>query len=149
LATIHAASIPQLIDRLITPPISLPPSLLENIDIVIFLIFSRLKGGYVRRANSILEVTGIKDNKPETATIFEWKPVTDKFDVVDKSVVLKKIAKKMGITEESIQHELARRKKIIEWMLEKEIFDYREVAKVISAYYHDPERVISAVEAAH
>jgi flagellar protein FlaI len=147
LATIHAASIPQLIDRLITPPISLPPSLLENIDIVIFLTFSRLKGSYVRRADNILEVTGIRENRPETAKIFEWKPVSDVFEVKEKSIVLKKTARRLGITEESIQEELARRKKILEWMLEKEIFDYREVARVISAYYHDPERVIDAAEA--
>lgn len=146
LATIHAATIPQLIDRLITPPISLPPSLIENIDIVVFLTHSRLKGSYVRRTDSILEVIGVKDNKPETVGIFEWKPITDIFEVKEKSIVLKNIAKRLGITEESVQEELIRRKRIIEWLLEKEVFDYREFAKVVSTYYAEPERVLAAVE---
>lgn len=146
MATIHAASIPQLIDRLITPPISLPPSLLENIDIIVFLTLSRLRGSYVRRANNILEVIGLKDNKPNTITIFEWRPVSDDFEIKEKSVVLRTISKRLGITEESIQEELVRRKKILEWMLERGILDYREVARVISTYYHDPERVMDAVE---
>jgi len=146
LSTIHAASIPQLIDRLITPPISLPPSLLENIDIVVFLTLSRLKESYVRRADNILEVTGIKDNRPESIKIFEWKPVSDSFEIKEHSVVLKKISRRLGISEGSIQEELARRKKILEWMLDRKVFDYREVARVISTYYSDPERVMDAVE---
>jgi len=147
LATIHAATIPQLIDRLITPPISLPPSLIENVDIMVFLTLSRLMGSYVRRANNILEVTGVKDNLPETLTVFQWKPVTDNFNIEGKSVVMKKISDRLGLTEESIQAEIFRRKKVLDWMLEKDIFDYRDVAKVISTYYSNPERVMDAVEA--
>ncbi|MCK4714971.1 MAG: type II/IV secretion system ATPase subunit, partial [Candidatus Aenigmarchaeota archaeon] len=50
LATIHAASINQLVDRLTTPPISLPPSLIENINTIVFLSLSRHSGRYIRRA---------------------------------------------------------------------------------------------------
>ena len=37
LATIHADTLEKLTNRLITPPISLPPSLLESLDLIIFL----------------------------------------------------------------------------------------------------------------
>jgi flagellar protein FlaI len=148
IATIHAASIEQLIDRLTTPPISLPPSLLENINVVVFLTLSRLKESYVRRADAILEVIGIKDNKPVTNNVFEWKPISDTFEISQKSFVLKSLAKRMGITEDAIKNELIRRKSILEWMLEQEIYDYREVAKIVSEYYSDPDRVMDMVEAA-
>lgn len=148
LATIHAASIEQLIDRLTTPPISLPPSLIENINIIVFLTLSRLKESYVRRTDAILEVTGIRDGKPLTNMVFEWKPVTDKFEISQKSFVLKNLARRMGISEEAIKDELIRRKAIIEWMLEKEIYDYREVAKIVSEYYSNPEKVMDMVETA-
>ena len=143
LATIHAASIPQLIDRLIAPPISLPPSLLENIDIVVFLTLSRLKGTYVRRADAIMEITGIKDNRPTSNKVFEWKPITDSFETVGKSIVLKEIARKAGVTEDTIVEELLRRKAVLEWMLERGLFDYREVARVIGTYYTNPERIMT------
>jgi len=145
LATIHAASIPQLIDRLITPPISLPPNLLENIDIVVFLTLSRLKGVYVRRADAILEVTGVEKSIPITNKVFEWKPITDTFEIVGRSVVLKKIARKSGVTDEVVKEELFRRKLVLEWMLEQGIMDYKDVAKVISAYYSNPERIMDLV----
>jgi flagellar protein FlaI len=148
IATIHAASIEQLIDRLTTPPISLPPSLIENINIVVFLALSRLKESYVRRADKILEVIGIKDGKPVTNTVFEWKPMADNFEISQKSFVLKNLARRMGISEETIKDELMRRKMVIEWMLEQEIYDYREVAKIINEYYSNPDRVMDMVEAA-
>jgi len=147
LATIHAASFSQLVDRLITPPISLPPSLLENINIVIFLVLSKMKGSYVRRADSIVEIVGVKESRPVTKKIFKWKPITDKFEIKEKSVILSAISEKLGLTEEGLREELARRKRVLEWMLEHGIFDYRDVAKVISTYYTNPERIMDLVEA--
>ncbi|MBI4020763.1 MAG: type II/IV secretion system ATPase subunit [Candidatus Aenigmarchaeota archaeon] len=146
LATIHAASFPQLIDRLITPPISLPPSLIENIDIIVFLTLSRLRNSYVRRADNIMEVTGIEKDRPETVKVFEWKPITDAFEIREKSVVLRKIAFRLGLTEDTVKEELVRRKQILDWMLEKEIYDYREVAGIISLYYADPDRVMAMMQ---
>lgn len=145
LATMHAASVQQLVDRLITPPISLPPNLLENIDIIIFLTLSRLKGKYIRRADKILEVLGMDKNKIVTKKIFKWKPIDDSFEPVKKSTVLKKIAERLGITEETVKQELANRKKILEWMLEQRMYDYKEVAKTINAYYTNPEAVMDAI----
>ncbi|MEM5812305.1 MAG: type II/IV secretion system ATPase subunit, partial [Candidatus Aenigmatarchaeota archaeon] len=148
LATIHAASIEQLIDRLTTPPISLPPTLLENINIVVFLTLSRIKESYVRRADAILEVIGVKENKPVTNKVFVWKPITDEFEIANKSIVMKTLARRMGVTEETIKNELMRRKFILEWMLEQEIYDYREVAKIVSEYYSNPDRVMDLIETA-
>ncbi|MCK4496601.1 MAG: type II/IV secretion system ATPase subunit [Candidatus Aenigmarchaeota archaeon] len=145
LATIHAASISQLMDRLTTPPISLPPSLLENINIIVFLVFSRLRGRYIRRSDSILEVTGIKDKIPVTKEIFKWKPLDDSFGSGGKSVVLHNISVKLGLTQDSIKEELIRRKSVLEWMLREEIFDYRDVAKVINIYYSNPQRVLNLI----
>lgn len=145
LATIHAASISQLMNRLTTPPISLPPSLLENIDIIVFLLFSRLRGNYVRRADCVLEVTGIKDKIPVTREIFNWKPLDDSFSSVGKSIVLHKIAIKLGITQDSVKEELIRRKSVLEWMIAQEIYDYREVARVVNVYYNNPQRVLNLV----
>ena len=148
LATIHAASFPQLVDRLITPPISLPPSLLENINIVVFLVMSRMKGSHIRRADSIMEIVGVKESRPITKKVFEWKPITDSFEIGEKSVILSSITKKLGITEDKLKEEMSRRKRILEWMLEQGIFDYRDVAKVISTYYTNPERIMELVESA-
>lgn len=146
LSTIHAASISQLADRLTTPPISLPPTLLENINIIIFLVSSRLKGNYVRRADRILEVAGLAaNNKIDTRELFVWRPMTDNFEIISKSVVLKNVGERLGINDNQIKEELMRRKRILEWMVEQEIYDYREVAKIIAMYYSSPEKILDLV----
>ncbi len=146
LATIHAASITQLIDRLTTPPISLPPSLIENINIIIFLTLSRMSGKYIRRANNILEITGIRGDRPLTRSVFKWKPAGDTFETGHDSVVLRTILERQALDEMGIKAELARRRKLLEWMYTSGIFDYREVARIISAYYNDPNKVMSAID---
>lgn len=146
LATIHAASVPQLIDRLTTPPINLPPTLIENIDIIVFLLQVKSKERYVRRANEIIEIKGMKGNKPVTSVIFKWDSTTDKFKSVEKSIVLEHIAKSLGLTEASLKEEMRVRKSILEWMKERKIFDYRDVARIINGYYSNPERIINMIE---
>ncbi|MEE9406260.1 MAG: type II/IV secretion system ATPase subunit [Candidatus Aenigmarchaeota archaeon] len=145
MATMHAASIPQLIDRLITPPISLPASLLENVDVIAFLTLSRLKGAYVRRMDSILEMVGVKGNRPVTNRVFEWDAFSDKFNIKKKSIVLSKIAKKSGLTPDRVKDELIRRKLVLDWMLEKDVTDYKEFSRIISMYYSNPERIMDLV----
>jgi flagellar protein FlaI len=147
LATIHAANFPQLIDRLITPPISLPPTLLENIGIIVFLVVTKIKGAYVRRANSIVEITGMKNERPLFRPIFNWKAIGDTFELKGKSVVMKTIANRQGLTEEHIKDELARRKTILEWMLKRGVYDYKDVARIVSTYYSDPGRLLDYISA--
>ena len=146
LATVHAASLPQLIDRLTTPPINLPPTLIQNLDVIVFLLNVRVKDRYVRRVHQIVEITGVKGDVPSTVEIFRWNPMGDKFETVGKSMVLEHIAKSLGLTEASLKEEIRTRKRILEWMKEKKMFDYREVAKIVNAYYSNPEKIIAMVE---
>jgi flagellar protein FlaI len=146
LATIHAASFPQLVDRLLTPPISLPPSLIENLDVILFLVHVKIKDRYVRKLNEVIEIKGVKDERPIISQVFKWNSISDKFELKGKSKTLEDIANLIGLTEDSLKEELRVRKAILEWMLEKKIFDYRDVSNIINGYYTDPEKIINLVE---
>jgi flagellar protein FlaI len=146
LATIHAASLPQLLDRLTTPPISLPPTLIENIDIIVFLTQVKIGDKYLRRANEVMEVKGTSGDKPVTESVFKWKPISDIFEHTGKSVVIENISRMTGLTEKSMMDEIRARKSVLDWMHEKKMFDYRDVAKIINGYYSDPERILNLVE---
>ncbi|NIO22611.1 MAG: hypothetical protein GTN38_01105, partial [Candidatus Aenigmarchaeota archaeon] len=110
------------------------------------LLQAKSRDRYVRRANEILEVTGLKGDKPLTNVIFKWKPILDKFESVEKSIVLEHVSKSLGLTEASLKEEMRVRKEILEWMKEKRMFDYRDVARVINGYYINPDKIISMVE---
>jgi len=147
LATIHADSLGKLIDRMITPPINLPPSLLENLDLIVFLTKMRYKGRYVRKVQSVYEVVGydFKKKRIETNLIFEWDPHVDKIITKNKSVILKKIVKKTGLTEKKLINEMERRMAILYWLQERNIIDYRDVSQVINLYYDFPEKVLDII----
>ncbi|MBI2674824.1 MAG: type II/IV secretion system ATPase subunit [Candidatus Aenigmarchaeota archaeon] len=145
MATIHAATMEQLVDRLVTPPINLPARLLENIDIVVFLVMSRSNDMDVRKADAIFEMEGIENERPVTRKIFEWNPPEDKFEPKGESLVLHKIARRSGKTEEQIREEILRRRMILDWMYKQGIYDYRDVGRVIHTYYSDPSKIIDMI----
>ncbi|MCX8179293.1 MAG: type II/IV secretion system ATPase subunit [Candidatus Aenigmarchaeota archaeon] len=147
LATIHAESMEKLIDRLITPPIQLPPSLIESLDIVVFLTATRYRGKFVRRVKSINEIVGFNysENKPIFKEIIRWNSEKDKYEIVNKSTILERIRKRYGFTEKQIVDEIKRRMLVLSWIFEKNLTHYKDVSKVIESYYKDPVMVIDAI----
>ncbi len=148
LATIHAENISKLVDRLTTPPISLPPGLIKTVDLVVFLAKMRYKGKFIRKVVEILELIDFdpKTNTPIVNQIYRWNPLDDKFEVTNKSVLLKRISELTGVNENEIKKEIEKRIAILEWMRIHNISDYRKVHEVFSTFYGDPQRLLALVE---
>jgi flagellar protein FlaI len=147
MSTIHADSMERLIDRLTTPPIALPATLIEALDIVIFIVKMKYGQTYVRRIKSIYEVTGFDRDKnvPTVNEVYRWNSLTDKFDKINPSTVLEKITKQYGVPKEKLKMEIQNRIRVIEWMLENNIEDYIDVAKIIKLYYVRAEDLLDAI----
>jgi len=147
MSTIHADSIERLVDRLTTPPISLPANLIEALDLVIFVVRIKYGSSYVRRINIIYEILGFdrEKNFPIVNEIFRWKASNDTFEAINPSVVLKKISQQYGISEQMLQKEISNRTKILNWMSDNGIEDYLDVSKVIKVYYSNPEDVLNSM----
>jgi len=142
LGTLHADSLPAVIDRLTTKPINLPMAMLENLDIIVFLILTKRKGHYIRRVSEVVEIIGYDYTLKDLITnvAFRWDPQTDTF-VLLKSVLLDKIRERMGMSIDELKHELVRRAKVLRWMVKNNLSDYRRFARVIAAYYANPKLV--------
>ncbi|MBI2971227.1 MAG: type II/IV secretion system ATPase subunit [Candidatus Aenigmarchaeota archaeon] len=149
LSTIHAENFPKLVDRLTSPPISLPPNLMQNLDVIIFL--KRIKQGkkYLRRVNSSVEVIGFNDklNAPIVDEVFSWDPKMDVYKNTNKSVLLRKIAEASGLDDYAVQEELKKRAKVLEWTVLNNITDYRKIASVINLFYTSPDYLLGRIEA--
>jgi len=146
-ATIHAENIDKLIDRLTTPPISLPKGLIGSLDIVIFMQRMRYKDKFVRRITEIDEIIGFPQDseKPIYNKVFSWNPYKDSFEIGECSVVLKKIAQSTGLSEKEIIEEFQRRVAILKWMNENNIVNFKDVYTIINAYYAMPNRVLALI----
>jgi len=147
-ATIHAENFEKLIDRLTSPPISLPEGLIGSLDIIVFMQRVRHREKTVRRITEVIEIVSFSkgERMPIKNTVFQWNAFNDSFEIGEKSYVLKKISKNTGISEKEIIDEFQRRVAILRWMKEKNITEFRDVFAIISAYYSMPNRVLALVE---
>ena len=63
-----------------------------------------------------------------------------------KSYLLKKICDNQGLNEKDVKKEIENRAKVLKWMVEKNITDYRQVSSIISTYYLSPEFLMQRIE---
>jgi flagellar protein FlaI len=147
LGTMHAGKVEDVIYRLETPPIELSPSLVETLDIIIIMVHAREKGKSARRVKEIVEIESIDPHTgvARTNRIYSWIPTTDTFERHGSSWVLQKISRLKGVSIEELEKEIERRKRILEWMREKGMKDYKKVAGIISEYYKNPESVLKLI----
>ncbi|MBN1923567.1 MAG: type II/IV secretion system ATPase subunit [Nanoarchaeota archaeon] len=142
LGTIHADSMPAVVDRLTNKPIDLPRTILENLDVVIFLEKFKVGGRFIRKVKEIVEIVGYdyKNKEIVTNSSFRWDPADNKFLSFD-SVILDRIQHKGGYTMEELRIDMNRRIKLLNYLVDKKVTDYRTFSTFISKYYHNPSFV--------
>lgn len=148
LSTIHAENFNKLMDRLSTPPISLPIGLIQNLDVIVFV--KRVKYGrvYKRRISSVIEILGYDrgSNFVISNEIFRWNPKNDSYAVVNKSSLLKKISETTGASEEEINEDIKRKSNVLKWSAEKNLNDYQKLGSVFNLFYAAPEFLLQRIE---
>ncbi|MCS7135323.1 MAG: type II/IV secretion system ATPase subunit, partial [Candidatus Aenigmarchaeota archaeon] len=145
LTTFHAGSIDTVIKRLTTPPIELSPSLVEALDVVVIMSHAKEKGKSARRIKEVEEIKTIDPDSLKVVAnrVAEWNPTEDKFNFYGNSLAVEKICRLKGISIEEAWKEIAKRKTVLEWMLNSGIKDYKEVSALINEYYKNPDKVLS------
>lgn len=146
-STMHADSAQSIVHRLESPPINLPRILLSALNIIILQGQVRLGENMVRRVKEIIEIVGIEERTNEiiTNSVFKWIPASDKFRFYGQSSLFDKICEIKNMTRKEVIDEWNRRKEIIKWMTKKRVRSYLDVAKVVSAYYKEPDKTIEMV----
>jgi len=143
LATIHADSITAVIRRLEGEPMNIPRPLLSTLDAVVIQSQIKLPDRMVRRIMGIYEIVGLNDEgNVLTNEVFSWDAETDTFSYGGHSYILEKIADRFGLDFGEVGQEIARRTKVIDLFVEKDVRDYWQVVEYISSYYSDPEKLL-------
>ncbi len=137
-ATFHATDATSLVQRLGAPPINVPMSFMDNLNLVLFQETRRVKGVPVRRVTKIVEIAGSSAEGIVAIPVFEYDAANDKLRFTGKNnsyLLEDKIATLLGLSDtRKIYGTLERRAAILERMLEEGIQDAAEVDKVISAF---------------
>ena len=138
LSTFHSENLTSVISRLKTPPINLPTSLIELLDVIVTLIKIEKGNKVVRKVLRIEELLGIdpRTGRVNTNSILAWDGSRDVFNYNPESRFIEKLSLMQGIKTEKIKKEILRRKKFLDKLVKKKIFDIELVQKEIENYYN-------------
>jgi flagellar protein FlaI len=137
LSTFHAGSVDTVIKRLTSPPIELPPTLIESLDVIVIMVHAKEKGESARRIKEVVEIQSVdpKTGEVKANPVFRWNPTKDTYEKFYESTKLKEIVEETGGKLEDALKEIKRREKFLESLKEKGIKDFVEVTKYIKFYY--------------
>lgn len=143
-SSIHADSVKSCITRLTSVPMEVPKVLLvTTLNAILLQLKIRIGDKSVRRVMQISEIVGYDEKSEEIllSDVFKWNPETDKHEFTGKSIMFDKIASRLGLTKDLVNHELSKRKTALEWMLaSSEIRNAKDVNATIMEFYSNPER---------
>lgn len=140
-ATMHAETVSETLKRLVSPPIALPPVMLESLPIIITMFRNRRTG--IRRIFEVAELIPSKargDEPPSINLLFKWNAATDTLRKVNNSVRFYNSLKMVtGMGREGIDSTLKERKRVIDWLVKNKINGVEEVGEIIGQYSRNPQ----------
>jgi archaeal flagellar protein FlaI len=147
MSTVHAESVESAVYRLESPPMNIPRTLIAGIDIILVQKRVEIRGKPVRKTVAASEIVGLDPRSGEILTneVYRWNATTESFDYTGRSYILEKIAEKTGISTEEAEEELKNRAKVITWMTNKNIRNYKDVSNIIRSYTENPAAVLREV----
>ncbi len=143
-STMHADSVSSAIHRLENPPISVPRTMIQALNIISIQSQTYVKGKRARRNMKLVEITDIDPTTRNLRTndIFAWDALTDKFNRVGESKALNEITIRRGWNAGDMKKELMNRQKILEFMVNNKISDFNAIATIIHDYQVTPDKVL-------
>ncbi|MFZ0700136.1 MAG: type II/IV secretion system ATPase subunit [Thermoplasmata archaeon] len=147
-STMHADSVRSMVARLENPPIHVPRVLLSSLRQVAIEAQVPTPRGTVRRLLQIVEIVRLEPETNELVTnpVYEWDPTTDTFHFQGHSYLLDRVAVATHRSSEEMRAEFERRIRVIRYLVDRRITDYRELWRSITEYYRDPKALLERIE---
>ncbi len=146
--TFHAEDVKAMVHRFENAPINLPRALITALNVVLLQAQVKVGTSMTRRTKAITEIVGLdpETNEIITNNAYTWNPADDSFNFSGHSYVYEKIATLKGWSQRRMELEVKRREKILMYMEKLGVRYYKDVARIVSAYYKNPEDVMKRVE---
>ncbi len=95
----------------------------------------------------MVELVGFEPETNEliTNTVYEWDQASDTFMFKGHSFLFDEIMEMKNLTHEEMEEEFQRRVDILNYLVEKDIVDYKEISRVIVSYYQYPDQTITRI----
>ena len=146
-STMHADSVQTVINRLENEPINVPRAMIQSLDILCVQTLTFVGESRVRRNRIIAEIEGIDQRTGDLdySTAFEWRADDDSFEQRD-SIILDEIQDERGWSRAELLQELRNRKRVLQYLVDRDVQDYRQFTALVNEYYAHPDRVVKRIE---
>jgi len=141
ISTVHAESLDYALKRLTSPPMNVAPSYIPVLNVACLIERVPLPNGtgkmpFGRRVTNVWEVMKENSGFRKTRVVSRWDPINDVFmSDFTRSTHIYDAAARMGRPSDYLMNELERRKEALTLMIQKDIRNYKEVAKFITEYH--------------
>ena len=148
--TFHADDVQSMVHRLENDPINLPRALVAALDLVLLQAQVKVGTDMTRRVKALIEVVGTdpESNELITNSAYTWNPADDTFNYSGHSYVYEKVMLARNWTQRRMEQEVKRRIDIFEYVKKAKVQNYRDVARIVSGYYKDPDGTMKMVREA-
>ncbi|RLI20719.1 secretion system protein, partial [Candidatus Bathyarchaeota archaeon] len=136
-STMHAGSVEEAFTRLFNPPISVPPTMVLPLDLVVVQSIVQVEGREVRRCVYVGEVeeVDVENKKVSLRQLYSWDPKKDKIVKVDKPIrIFEKIKRFRRWSEKEVLEEIKKRKSLLEYAISRGIKGYMGFIELLKSF---------------
>ena len=145
-STLHGGDVAMAIHRLENEPLNVPKATIETLDIVLCQASMFRNKKQVRRCKEITEIVGLTDKgELEINTVYQYNYEKDAPSFSGSSRVYASIAEKTGMNMTAMGEDLRRRTAILQAMLDQDIRDYRDFARIVWLFLSRPKYVMANI----
>jgi flagellar protein FlaI len=146
MCTMHAENLDSAVKRLTQKPMEISPAYIPLMNIVLSIQRVHITKNNEKKAyRRVMNVNEISDYQDYRCT-FNWDFVKDFHSAsFDKSIMLASISEHQATTKKDLVVEIEKRKKILQWMRERNIRSYKDVSSIIAEYSARPKEIYEKV----
>ncbi|MFH1054842.1 MAG: type II/IV secretion system ATPase subunit [Candidatus Altiarchaeota archaeon] len=139
-STFHAERAQEVVDRITSPPMSIPGTVMKSLHLIVIQYRNRRTGK--RRTFEVCELMKDESEMPTLNTLYKWEPRTDTLGKMYPSIRVKEeLALFTGMNEKEIEEDIQDKKQVLDWMLASGVYEVNSVGRVVTEYYMNKEKI--------
>jgi hypothetical protein len=126
---LHADTIEELTEVLLSPPLEVASEDLLNIDLILFM---RKEGLFFNPRRRVFQVYGTMHSEENQLLLFEWNSNGDEFEQEHLTEYIEEFADRKGLSLDQVETEIEECKQFIDYLREEGINTLKEVREQIT-----------------
>ncbi len=143
LATIHANSAKEALNRLQSPPMSVPPMMIPALDLIVAQKrFSTRDGKISRAVFEVLEIAGKEKDTILTNSLFHFDVASDKIEAnILNGKYIQELSSITNLSIKELDQEMYRRELILDLMVKYDLTQ-KDIHRFVQKYYKNPDQTL-------